>query len=185
MRTVRRTLTWQPASGRGFERAEVTLGPEGLVAVGHVIGHDPDPFEVTYHIETDSGWRTRFVSVVEAQTGASVELRVSADGTWTDCEGRILHHLAAAVDVDISATPLSNTLPVRRLALEVGESADIVTAYVEVPGLRVVADPQRYTRLLPAVYRYESLDSDFQRDVVVDEDGFVLDYPGLFTRVAE
>lgn len=78
-------------------------------------------------------------------------------------------------------------LPIRRLGLEPGESADLEVAYVAVPGLAVEPDGQRYTRLESGghdeIYRYESLESDFVADLPVDADGLVLDYPGLFRRV--
>lgn len=90
--------------------------------------------------------------------------------------------LDPAREVDISVSPLSNTLPIRRLGLAIGESADIVTAYVRVPQLDVTTDPQRCTRTGEREYLYESRDSDFRRYVTVDEEGLVLDYPGLFTR---
>jgi uncharacterized protein len=86
--------------------------------------------------------------------------------------------------VDIAISPLSNTLPIRRLELAVGESAEITTAYVAVPDLTVVTDPQRYTRLADHEYRYESRDSNFKRVITVDEHGLVVTYPGLFVRSA-
>ena len=44
---------------------------------------------------------------------------------------------------------------------------------------------QRYTKLDPAGrrYRYESVDSDFTRDIEVDEHALVVTYPGLFRRL--
>lgn len=33
------------------------------------------------------------------------------------------------------------------------------------------------------IYRYEATDRSFAADLVVDEDGLVVDYPGLFGRV--
>jgi len=51
--------------------------------------------------------------------------------------------------------------------------------------LTVTIDPQRYTCLEPMRrYRYESLDSDFTREIEVDLDGLVVVYPGLFKRIA-
>ena len=94
----------------------------------------------------------------------------------------MLDRLAGALDVDIAATPFTNTLPIWRLGLGIGESADIVTAYIDVPALTVQSDPQRYTRLDERSYRYESRDSGFARDITVDDAGFVVDYPGLFRR---
>jgi hypothetical protein len=53
-----------------------------------------------------------------------------------------------------------------------------------VPSLNVTADPQRYTCLEPMRrYRFESLDSDFVREIEVDKNGLVVLYPGLFRRV--
>jgi hypothetical protein len=56
-------------------------------------------------------------------------------------------------------------------------------AYVDFEELNVLPDAQRYTRLAEDLYRYESLDSDFTRDITVDASGFVVEYPGLFERV--
>ena len=80
--------------------------------------------------------------------------------------------------------PFTNTLPIRRLGLAQGQTADIRAVYVELPALTVSVDPQRYTCLKPGqLYRYESLDSEFARDIDVDADGLVVTYPGLFKRV--
>lgn len=170
------------ASGTGHDDATVTMNDTGFVAVGHITSYDPNRFEVYYRIECDEHWRTRYVSVADTLTLRSLELRVTPDNHWVSDDGSVITEIDGALDVDISATPLSNSLPVHRLDLEVGESAEIVTAYIDVPALHVQADPQRYTRLAPHLYRYQSLDSDFTRDVVFDDDDFVLQYPGLFFR---
>uniref|UniRef100_UPI004048F09B putative glycolipid-binding domain-containing protein n=1 Tax=Brachybacterium sp. GPGPB12 TaxID=3023517 RepID=UPI004048F09B len=112
--------------------------------------------------------------------GRELVVRRTEAGWQVDGEAR--PDLDAAREVDISVSPLSNTLPIRRLGLAIGESADIVTAYVRVPELDVTTDPQRYTRTGEHEYLYESRDSDFHRYVTVDEEGLVLEYPGLFTR---
>ena len=88
------------------------------------------------------------------------------------------------MDVDITATPFTNTLPIRRLGLGAGAAADITTVYITVPDLTITTDPQRYTCLEPnRSYIYESRDSDFRRQIETDERGLVLTYPGLFRRV--
>ena len=53
------------------------------------------------------------------------------------------------------------------------------------PRLAVTPQDQRYTALTPgSLYRFESPGSGFTADLPVDEDGLVLDYPGLFRRLA-
>jgi hypothetical protein len=118
--------------------------------------------------------------------GAERGLDLSSDGAgrWTDRSGTPLPDLAGAIDVDLTATPFTNTLPIRRLGLRSGQAETITVVYVEVPALTVVASRQRYTCLEPGRrYRFESLDSGFTRDIEVDDDGLVLTYPDLFRRV--
>jgi hypothetical protein len=56
-----------------------------------------------------------------------------------------LHDLNGAIDIDLSISPFTNTLPIRRMDLAPGNSADIVAAYIRVPELTATRDPQRYT----------------------------------------
>ena len=98
--------------------------------------------------------------------------------------------LKGCLDVDISATPFTNTLPIRRLALQPGSSATLSMVYIAVPRMQVEVTQQRYTCLEVAPsggrYRFESLRngvSSFTAELPVDRDGLVVDYPGLFRRV--
>lgn len=103
---------------------------------------------------------------------------------------RILPDLAGCVDVDIAITPATNTLPIKRLRLQAQESKDILAAYVPLPN-QVGADflprpaEQRYTCLTPGrLYRYDGLVRGFTAELEIDEAGLVLDYPGMFRRLA-
>lgn len=86
--------------------------------------------------------------------------------------------LTGCVDVDLSITPATNTLPIRRLRLAVGESAEVTAAWVRFPALSVEPLRQRYTRLAENRYRYESLESGFTAELTVDDQGLVTHYPG-------
>jgi hypothetical protein len=109
----------------------------------------------------------------------AVQYRITCDAGWRPPD------LAGAIDVDLTATPFTNTLPVRRLELRNGQAEVIAVVYVEIPSLTVVARRQRYTCLEPGRrYRFESLESGFTREIEVDDDGLVRTYPGLFRRVA-
>ena len=54
--------------------------------------------------------------------------------------------LRDCIDVDITATPFTNTLPINRLRLAPGQSADISVVYVTTPGLDISVSAQRYSR---------------------------------------
>lgn len=180
-----RTVRWTSWDGEGHE--EATYGPPagadaGVLIAGQVrAGPTGDPW-LTYRVLLDDGWRTRDVDVRLAD-GRRLHLRSDGEGTWTR-DGRAEPALDGALDIDLSATPATNTLPIRRLGLAVGAAADIDVAYVDVPALAMRLDRQRYTRLSERAYRFEQPATGFMRDVEVDDDGIVARYPGLFRRIA-
>jgi hypothetical protein len=126
----------------------------------------------------------RKVEIAQIGGHGMVEFASDGAGNWVDGSDAAIPQLAGALDVDISVTPFTNTLPIRRLNLQEGQCAEILAVYIQVPGLTITTDRQRYTCLESAVrYRYESVDSDFARDIDVDAHGLVVTYPGLFKRV--
>jgi hypothetical protein len=91
--------------------------------------------------------------------------------------------LGDALDVDLGHSPLTNTLPIRRLGLlsaPPGTSHTITAAWVLVPGLVVMPSRQTYTALGGGQVRYSS--GTFTADLTVDADGYVTHYPGLAQR---
>ena len=179
---------WRPAEGTGLEHLRLKEHGQGPLADGLIIGTtDAGPFRVHYRILCDARWRVRELTVLSLMDeGEGARLSADGEGRWTTAGGEPALGLDGCIDVDISATPFTNTLPIQRLKLGPGESEDIRVAYVSVPTLEVNADPQRYTRLEQdesgATYRFESLDGGFTADLPMDADGLVLDYPGLFER---
>lgn len=138
-----------------------------------------------YALILDKEWRTlELRMMIEHVPGImdALHLMASGDGTWTDAGGRHQRHLDGCIDVDIQWSPLTNALPVRRLVLAAGQQHDISVAYITLPepGERNVA--QRYARIDQRRVRYESPTTDIHRELMLDDEGFVVEYPGLFTR---
>lgn len=177
---------WRDWAGEGLEHLVLRAGSDGIRAEAVVIGAaDDEIFAVQYRITCDAGWRTRHLEVSLLGGDRVIDLSGDGAGRWTDRSGAMLPDLAGAIDVDLTATPFTNTLPVRRLELRNGQAEVIAVVYVEIPSLTVVARRQRYTCLEPGRrYRFESLESGFTREIEVDDDGLVRTYPGLFRRVA-
>jgi hypothetical protein len=121
------------------------------------------------------------------RTKAATSLRPRGKGKWEEFGGREVDRLKGCTDVDLSVSPFTNTIPIRRLNLEVGESAEIDVAYFKLPGFQVNPVRQRYTLLeatpTERTYRYESIDSGYTADLPVDEYGLVIDYPEAWRRV--
>jgi hypothetical protein len=134
-------------------------------------------------LRLDSDWCVVEVKASVAGLAEAVHLRRTRTGDWLDEKDTVLPELHGALDVDLSITPLTNTIPIRRLGLRLGDSAEITAVYIAFPELAVSADRQRYTRVAVDRYRYEAVDSDFAREITVDEHGLVVSYPGLFRRI--
>jgi hypothetical protein len=75
----------------------------------------------------------------------------------------------------------------RHRLLAGGGPLDFVMAWISVPDLMVHTSGQRYTFMRPqganSVIRYEATDSNFSADITFDEDGLVVDYPGIGRRL--
>jgi hypothetical protein len=145
-------------------------------AVGYDIGLGPD-------------WLTRHARVTGRSASGIHELTLQSDGRgrWL-IDGRPAPHLDGCLDADLESSALTNAFPVHRLGLEIGEEADAPAAYVRAAGLGVERLEQRYVRL-DAVgsgerYRYAAPGFGFECELLYDESGLVLDYPGIATRAA-
>ena len=174
---------WQDWSGTGLEHMVLKEEPHGIVAESAIVASvDSEALGVRYRIQCDSKWRVRKAEIARVGDDRAVELASDGAGNWLDGNGIAQAQLLGAIDIDISVTPFTNTLPIRRLQLKQGQSAEILVVYILLPHLEVLTDRQRYTRLDEGLYRYESVDSDFTRDIEVDAHGLVTTYPGLFRR---
>lgn len=178
---------WSPVDERGLEHLRMRQDESGVFVESTILRmQDGEPFHLDYKIRCDAGWRVRKVEV-NLQSGAKREIKLSGDGAgnWTNETGKILGEFAGCFDVDISATPFTNALPIRRAKLETGASVDISAVYILVPEMTVRRSSQRYTRLETNLFRFEEkgVFDGFTADLPVDANGFVIDYPGLFKRL--
>lgn len=178
-------LRWRDWSGNGVEHLVLREDADEIVAEAAILAAtDGKNFAARYRIMCDKSWRASRVEVGRIGHGGVLELASDGAGNWVDGSAAPLPRLAGAIDIEISATPFTNTLPIRRLCLGPGQSEEILAVYIQLPDLTVATDRQRYTCLEPnRSYRYESLDSDFTREIEVDGHGLVVTYPGLFRRV--
>jgi hypothetical protein len=172
-----------------MEHLRLRAADGGVVATGFVLALDESrPFRLHYKIKCDNGWHTRKV-IFELHTPNSHmirTLRADGQGTWRREDGSTLPELDGCLDVDMTATPFTNTLAIRRLELQPGASSDIRVAYLTAPRVRLRAASHRYSRPAGApngTVRFESPADNLRADLPLDSDGLVLDYPELFRRV--
>ena len=141
-----------------------------------VLPREGVPCHIDYEVIADRDWRPQVctVTVTFPREVRRIELTSDPVGRW-DLDGSAAPFLDGCGDIDLGWTPATNTVPIRRLGLEIGETASTLAAWVRFPELDVVANTQHYTRLAHDRWRYRSGDYDFE--LVTDEaTGLVLAY---------
>jgi len=178
------TVLWQNVETGALDRCRLETGPSGLRLAGIVLTPEHEtPLDVRYLVEAGLDGLTHRVGL-ELDGGATRRvLLADGAGHWRWEGGPELAEVAGSLDVDLTVTPATNTLPIRRLAaLEVGRAADLHMAWVQFPGLELLASAQRYERLGPDRWRFST--DGFQAELLVDPDGLVLGYGGVFRSLA-
>src|SRR5687767_6871699 len=112
---MERTARWSAWDGSGLEVARLSAGPQGVRAAGEISAEPGERPWAQYAVACDAAWRTLDVRV-QLGDGRALALASDGAGSWTR-DGKPAPELAGAVDVDLSGTPLTNTLPIRRLSL--------------------------------------------------------------------
>jgi uncharacterized protein len=149
-----------------------------------VLPFGDEPGHIDYDVLCDSDWMPRSCSITVTLPTQIRTIELTSDdvGHWA-MNGIAAPHLLGCRDVDLGWTPATNTIPIRRLDLEVGDTASIVAAWVRFPELDVVATQQHYTRVATDRWRYRSDDYDFE--LVTDTNsGLVLQYGDDLWRAA-
>jgi hypothetical protein len=180
------SVRWRPINGTGLEHLTVSIEPREIIARSVVIGQrEGRPYGVRYTIVCDAAWVIRSLDL-ETTAGQTLCLVKDDDGRWTDQGGASLPSFDGCIDIDLAGTPFTNTLPIRRLDLDVNDGpVELRMLYVPFDTFTPIVDEQRYRCLgRRSLYRYETVDRSFSADLPVDPDGLVTDYPGLFERVA-
>jgi hypothetical protein len=184
-RTICWTPTWNKAR-EGIVLEHLLLAEKTADSVVLVIDEERGPFRLVYRLRWNKEWQLRSaeLSVATERSSHSIALQTDGEGRWRDGIGQRLAELDGCLDIDIWPTPFTNSFPIRRRPIAVGERQEFRMAWVFGPDLTIRPQPQGYTRLAERLYLFESLDgSGFKAELPVDEDGIVLDYPGLFQRV--
>jgi len=177
-------MRWRRLDVPGFEEARAVRTAAGWRLSGKLVVEDAGvTARLSYSIDCDPAWRTRS-ALIEGNAGGGptrFALTASGKGQWMR-DGAALPDLAGALDVDLGFTPATNTLPILRLGLAVGESAPVRSAWLRFPELRLEPLEQTYTREGERSFRYRAVVDTQPFTALLDTDAFgrVVRYEGLW-----
>jgi hypothetical protein len=180
------TVFWRRLDHPGHEAARlVHHAPFWQLGGTAVFAEDGRICRLEYQVVCDAGWRTLHAKVTGWVGGQPIKVEVYTDTArrWS-VNGRDAPDVAGCVDFDLSFSPSTNTIALRRLALNPGERAEVRSAWLRFPELTLEPLVQSYVRTGESTYHYESSGGEFVTDLDVDRAGFVVRYPPLWEGAA-
>jgi hypothetical protein len=184
------SAAWRHEVARaGFESVFLAERGADRMLVGHTAAVEgDDAWAVHYEIVVDDAWRTRSARVAGWTEAGRQDVAIDGDGAgrWR-VNGVAAPELDGCLDIDLESSACTNTLPVHRLELAVGQTASAPAAYVRALDLGVERLEQHYARVdddrdQPR-YDYSAPVLAFHARLVYDTYGLVVEYPGIARRV--
>ena len=185
-------LTWRSPDASRMESVRVQLSGNRIKAHGRIVAgateHNPS-FGASYDLVTDDSGVTKRLSlnVTLAERDRQMSLSRDEEDMWlvTDQHGESRGAFEGALDVDVVLSPFFNALPIRRTGLHrVAESVKLPVVYVYLPELTVAPATISYASSGPESGEGIKVHSPVaDTTVVVDDDGFIIEYPGLAERI--
>jgi hypothetical protein len=128
-------------------------------------------------------WQVRQFMLFRDLDEPDLWLATDGSGRWGEMNGAHRTELDGCYDVELTCTPFTQSLPIRRLPLHEGDSAEIPVVTVDTDTLEVRGAMRRYTRSASHTWRYEDMETGDALYLEVDEHGVVLDFPAAFLRL--
>ena len=168
-----KSVVWKRIDVPGHEHCR--LGEHRIEGVA-VVAYEGRPCRVEYSIDCDAEWRTRLLRVHAYVGREEHRLTIECeDGQWL-LNRTPQPQVDGCIDVDLQFSPSTNTLPIRRLALPVGEKAEVAAAWLRFPGFTLERLEQSYERTGEHTYTYASRGGSFTASLKVNDHGLVRRY---------
>ncbi|HUL98773.1 MAG TPA: putative glycolipid-binding domain-containing protein [Mycobacterium sp.] len=181
-------LTWRAYDVARMESTRVSLTGNRLKAYGRIVagatGAHP-AFSASYDLVTDDSGATKRLSLSVSLRERDRQLSIARDeeNMWliTDHRGQRRGAFDGALDVDVVFSPFFNALPIRRTGIYKGnESVTVPVVYVMLPEFSVNPASISYSSGPDGIKLHSPV---AETTVTVDENGFILNYPGLAARI--
>jgi hypothetical protein len=176
------SIVWRRLDQPGHDSARITFqNPYWHLEGVAVFIYGKRPCKLNYQIRCDNSWNTILGRVNGWVGKKTIDLEFAADAKrrWrinkTECTS-----VAGCIDVDLSFTPATNLLPIRRLQLPVGKESVVRAAWLRFPVFDLEPLEQKYRHVTAETYRYETFGGKFIKKLTVNSFGFVTNYPGFW-----
>ncbi|MBO8156363.1 MAG: putative glycolipid-binding domain-containing protein [Bacillaceae bacterium] len=182
---MNKVIKWENLENGGQEQLTITQTNDEILfssSLEYIENHTL--FHIRYEVKTDLNWRTKEIYAENVTNGKNVYLHTNNKGEWMNNHGEV-KELQGCIDIDISVTPFSNSLPINRCSWKENTPKNFNMVYISVPEMTFHKAEQSYTLIhctdKEKVFKYES--GNFESFIYTDESGMVTLYPNLFKKI--
>ncbi|WP_335872761.1 putative glycolipid-binding domain-containing protein [Bacillus sp. 2205SS5-2] len=176
---------WEHKEQSGSEYLRISENDTNIIAEGLVLfTYKRDAYKFSYEVIMDINWHTKRVEIINLELNEKLQLDSNCKGKWF-LENSELLEMGGVIDIDISVTPFSNTLPINRFKWELGQERNFNMLYIDVPTLEFMKLQQQYKFIGSSdngIRKFQYKCRDFETVVTVDQDGLIIEYPDVFIR---
>jgi hypothetical protein len=183
-------LTWRAPDISRMESVRIQMSGKRIKANGRIVAAATatnPAFGAYYDLQTDESGATKRLglTVTLAERERVLSIARDEENMWlvTDHQGERREGYNGALDVDVVFSPFFNALPIRRLGLhERADSVALPMVYVNLPDMSVTAATVSYAGegRLDGIKLHSPV---AETTVSVDDEGFIVEYPGLAERI--
>jgi uncharacterized protein len=174
------TAFWRRLDIPGRDAARLKEAEEGFELLGQSVSLDPKgPTALRYVLNLAHDWSTIEGRINGFIGNREIDDHIERTPSGWNFNGRRCA-MADIVDLDLGFTPATNTIQLKRVSLEIGETTHFDVAWLEAGDADLQRLPQKYHRVSEVEYAYESPQGNYRATIELDCSGFAAQYPGLW-----
>lgn len=174
---------WQRLDRPGHDAAFLRREGDGWRLTGAaVFSHEHGAASLAYTVDVDRSWATMSGAVQGFVGDRAFAYQILRRPDAWRLNGAVVAGLDALMDLDLSFTPATNALQLRRAGPSIGQTVDLPAAWFDFDSATLSELPQTYQRLTATIYRYAAPSVGYEGLLEVASDGFITAYPNLWRR---
>jgi uncharacterized protein len=180
-----RNIIWQALDKLSLEYCTINEIESQITINSVIIGYEePLSFKVLYQINLAPDWQVRSAEIKIDLDGKETIVSLNRDNYDNWLQDRIQkEEFSGCREIDISLTPLTNSLITRGRSFVTGEPQKVKVVYIDVLELQIKPVEQVYTQFADSTFQFENTNDDFKALIEFDDHGLVTRYPGLFEMI--
>ena len=182
---IEATMLWRRLDLPGHDACRLERGRDGWRIAGcAAFDHAEGPAALDYAVECDRAWNTIAGRIRGSVGDRTVDATIRREASGWIMNGRPMAGLERLTDLDLSFTPSTNLLQIKKFPASGGDPIPFPVAWFDLDAGTLSELPQIYQRRAEREFWYQAPSVGYEALLRLGPSGFVSQYPGLWEAVA-